>query len=141
MLGERKPKVILSRKYCKSLPKEICGSVVRSTPSVILKDSARIGLNKIDTEVIERYYARVFGFCILVNAKGGSVHPLFSRSGSAEDCSAPQSWEKIDLRKLKFVVFGELHGTSEGPRILGQTVAGSPVHWSMSFTRPAALIF
>ena len=37
-------------------------------------------------------------------------------------CSLPDGWAQIERRQARFIVFGELHGTSEAPQLVGSIV-------------------
>lgn len=40
--------------------------------------------------------------------------------GSALDCPLPLGWSAVAQQQARFVVFGELHGTEQAPRFVGQ---------------------
>ncbi|MEP3422101.1 MAG: hypothetical protein ABJN35_10235 [Erythrobacter sp.] len=66
---------------------------------------------------------------ILAGLLGGSVPSVASahEEPAPEDqiaCAQPDGWFAVEARDPRFVVFGEVHGTAESPRLIGDVLCG-----------------
>jgi hypothetical protein len=44
--------------------------------------------------------------------------------GNAADCAVPPGWSAVAARRTRYIIFGESHGTREGPAFVGKTACG-----------------
>jgi hypothetical protein len=57
----------------------------------------------------------------LTAAHGSATPPSHA---SSLTCRVPQGWSAVAARKTRYVIFGEVHGTREGPAFVGATACG-----------------
>lgn len=50
--------------------------------------------------------------------------PAAAAPKPAAACAVPQGWSAVAARKTRYVIFGEMHGTREGPAFIAATACG-----------------